>query len=147
MFYIEYLLEKPGIGKIKAQGTVPLQDGTKIDWYLWDGARPKIHSYAAMKGYIACLYKDELYDVTNHHSTYRSFGVSEGIVRENLWLVIRPVVDPDGKRGVYPRTDPKSPCLCKAGRWLAAHSRLVIGPAEFADNMPDDLVEAVALRV
>ena len=38
--------------------------------------------YAASAGTSARQYRNELYDVTAHHSTYRSFGVSEASVPE-----------------------------------------------------------------
>ena len=147
-FYIKYPVEKfSAHGKLGAHGTVPLRDGTFVDWFLWDGERPKIQSYAAISGYIAAMYNDELYDITAHHSTYRSFGVSEGAVRSRLWLVIRPPVDPDGKRGVYPKTDRNS-LLIKGGPTAGGPLPINDWAAEFADKMPDELVQAIkATRV
>jgi hypothetical protein len=141
-YYIEYPEQRPGLGKLGSHGTVPLHDGTEIDWYLWEGDRPKVQSYAAISGYIATRYKDELYDVTSHHSTYRTFGVSESSVRSRLWLTIRPLVDPEGKRGVYPKTDRNS-LLIKGGPSAGGPLPINEWATEFADNMPHELVQAL----
>jgi hypothetical protein len=140
--YVEYENPRFTQGKLGPHGTVPLGDGTEIDWYLWDGERPKVHSYAAIGGYIAAIYNGELYDLSTHHSTYRSFGISESAVRSKLWLVIRPVVDPEGRRGVYPRTD-RSALLIKGGPGAGAALPINDWASEFADNMPADLIAAL----
>src|SRR5205823_3665557 len=35
-------------GSLGAHGVVELKDETKIEWYLWKGDRPAVHSYAHM---------------------------------------------------------------------------------------------------
>ena len=109
-YYVEYPVASFKKGKLEASGTVEVSDHTKIDWFLWGGDRPGIQSYAAQGGYIAALYNNELYDVTNHHATYRSFGVLETAVRAKLWLVLRPPIfdENNGRHGVYPRGDRSS---------------------------------------
>ncbi len=141
-FYVTYPVPKHTLGRLGSSGTVNLKDGTAIDWYLWEGTRPFVSAYAAESGYVGVLYDNELYDVTKHHSTYRSFGVSDGTVRTNLWLIIRPPVDVDGKRGVYPRTDRNS-LLIKGGPNAGGALPLNDWAGEFADNMPSELVEAL----
>jgi hypothetical protein len=141
-YYIEYSNSRFKDGKLGAHGEIFLKDGTQVDWYLWDGSRPKVHSYAAIGGYIATLYAGELYDVTFHNSTYRSFGISESSVRSRVWLILRPPVDPEGKRGVYPRTD-RSSLLIKGGPGAGLPLPISDWAAEFADNMPDELVRAI----
>jgi hypothetical protein len=141
-YYITYPEPRPNIGSLGAQGTVELRDGTEIDWFLWGGERPKVQSYAAIGGYIGTLYNRELYDVTTHHSTYRSFGVSLRSVRTNLWLIIRPFVDPHGRRGVYPKTDRNS-LLIKGGPSAGGPLPINDWAAEFADNMPAEIVRAL----
>jgi hypothetical protein len=141
-YYIEY---PPGYkgGKLEASGTVDLADGTAVDWFLWDGQRPAVQSYAAIGGYIATLYRDELYDVTTHHSTYRSFGISEGSVRSRLWLIVRPpLADDDGKEGIYPRTDRNS-LLLRGGPNAGGSLPVNDWANEFADLMPEEILEAI----
>jgi len=130
-------------GGLAASGTVDLIDGTKVDWYLWEGKRPAVQSYAAISGYIGTLYKNELYDVTSHHSTYRSFGVTESAVRQNLWLIINPpLLGVDGKHGIYPRTD-RNGLLLKGGVDAGGPLPIADWGNEFADNIPEALLEAI----
>ena len=45
-----------GSGQLGASCTVSLTDGTEVDWFLWEGDRPKVHSYAHMNGvHRSCL--------------------------------------------------------------------------------------------
>lgn len=147
-YHIEYLepkITKRVKGSLKDSGTVPLSDGTEVDWFLWEGDRPSIHTYAAMHGYVAALYKDELYDVSNHHSTFRSFGVSDNSVRQNLWLIVRPPLDGEekGKRGVYPKTDRNS-LLVRWGPTAGQPLPMVEWATEFAANMPESILSALS---
>ena len=49
-FYITYPNERFTLGRLGSLGTVPLSDGTEVDWYLWDGNRPAISAYASEGG-------------------------------------------------------------------------------------------------
>lgn len=142
LYHIEYPIARFDKGGISGKGTVTLRDGTEIDWYLWEGDRPAVHTHAAQQGYIAALYANELYDTSTHHSTFRLFGVSDGTVRQKLWLIIRPVVDPAGKHGVYPKTDRNS-LLIKGGPNAGGALPLNEWAAEFSENMPNELIAAL----
>ncbi|HEY2479964.1 MAG TPA: hypothetical protein VGI17_14715 [Solirubrobacterales bacterium] len=143
-FYIEYPKKEFKRGRLGASGSKELADGTFVDWYLWDGDRPGIQSYAAQGGYIAALYGHELYDVTNHHSTYRSFGVLESSVRSKLWLILRPpAFDEKGsKRGVYPRGDRNS-LLVMGGPHAGEPLPINDWGAELAEDMPAEIRDAI----
>jgi len=147
-YYVEYKTDRKfDGGRLGAHDTVVLRDGTEVDWYLWEGERPKVHSYAAISGYIGVLYgpkadEQELYDVTAHHSTYRSFGVSDNAVRSRLWLIIRPKIEPDGKRGVYPKTDRNS-LLIRGGPKAGEPLPINDWAADFADQLPAEIVSAL----
>jgi hypothetical protein len=143
-YYIEYPNKSFKRGRLSASGSKPMADGTFVDWYLWEGDRPSVQSYAAQGGYIAALYEHELYDVTNHHSTYRSFGVLESAVRSKLWLVLRPPVfdEQDGKHGVYPRGDRNS-LLVMGGPHAGDPLPLNDWGAEFAEDMPTEIRDAI----
>ncbi|MEX0801530.1 MAG: hypothetical protein WD379_09975 [Dehalococcoidia bacterium] len=143
-FYIEYPTASFKSGKLKASGTVGLHDGTEVDWYLWAGGRPAVQSYAAISGYIGALYKGELYDVTLHQATYRSFGVTESTVRRCLWLIVRPpVLDEHGRHGVYPRTD-RNALLLQGGPDAGSPLPMADWAAGFADQMPEEIVTAIS---
>ena len=143
-YYIEYPMTSFTKGKLAASGTVPVGEGTEVDWYLWEGERPSVQSYAAQGGYLAALYNNELYDVTNHHSTYRSFGVLEQQVRSKLWLIMRPQAfdENNGKHGVYPRGDRNSLLIMGGPR---AGDPLPINDwgAAFAADMPEPIRAAI----
>jgi hypothetical protein len=129
-------------GKLAAKGTEQLSDGTEIDWYLWEGERPAVHSYAHMNGYIAALYKNELYDTQQHASHFRSFGITQKAVRDNLTLIARPPMS-NGKYGVYPDTARNA--LKVQGTKRAGEALPWADWAqEFAEKMPTAIREALA---
>ena len=141
--FIHYPKQRELKGKLAHQGSVRLQDGTEVDWFLWSGDRPSVHMYAAKSGYLAAIYKGELYDVSAHHNTYRSFGISEPSVRQRVWLIVRPpMLDEDELTGVYPRTD-RNKLLMRggpdAGKELPFHD----WGAEFSEQMPTEIAEAL----
>ena len=65
-YFIEYPDLRSDKGKLADEGTVRLPESVEVDWFLWEGNRPRVDSYAAISGYIGTLYKNELYDVTAH---------------------------------------------------------------------------------
>lgn len=143
LHYVEYPVAAFKRGKLASSGDVGLDDGTVLSWYLWEGDRPAIQSYASISGYIAAVYGDELYDITAHHSTYRSFGVGESSVRKNLWLIIRPPsLDENGRHGVYPRTD-RNALLLKGGPNAGGPLPINDWAGKFADNLPEEIVQAI----
>jgi len=139
--YIVYT--RPGSrGALESHGDVGLPDGTTAHWYLWKGERPQIQGYAATGGYIAALYENELYDVTAHSSTYRSFGITEAEVRRNLWIIMEPPLLNAEGHGVYPRTD-RNTLLIKGGPTAGAALPLADWGAFFNDEMPAPILEAI----
>jgi hypothetical protein len=102
-----------------------------------------VQSYAAISGYIAALYVNELYDVQVHQATYRTFGITEREVRSNVWLIVEPPrYDADGRRGVYPRTDRNS-LLLRGGPNAGGGLPWGEWGNEFADLMPRPLLDAI----
>lgn len=123
-------------------GTVQLSDGTEIDWYLWDGERAKVHSYAYAGGYIAALYRNELYDTQKHISHFRSFGITQGDVRTRLTLIARPP-HTNGQYGVYPDTA-RNALKIQGTKRAGEPLPWADWASEFAQNMPAEIVEALA---
>jgi hypothetical protein len=140
-YFIEYPNPNFRRGKLDATGTAALSDGTEVDWYLWSGGRPDVHAHAPEHGFIAALYKNELYNVTSHHSTYRSFGIVEQSVRQNVWLIIRPPSLDDSRHGVYPRNDRNS-LLLRGGPHAGGALPVTEWGGEFADNHLSDEIKA-----
>jgi hypothetical protein len=141
-----HFIEYPGFakGRVKSSGTVVLQNGTEVDWFLWDGERPAVQSYASLGGYVATRYRNELYDVSAHHSTYRSFGLTEKGVRARVWFVLRPPEfdEVSGRHGIYPRTD-RNGLLIQGGRDAGKPLPIADWAAEFAERMPEPVLEAI----
>lgn len=130
-------------GALRAHGHLKTPDQTLLRWWLWEGDRPAIQSYAALQGYVAALYQNELYDVTSHLATYRSFGVTDASVRQRLWIVAEPPpFDPKVKAGVYPRTD-RNALLIQGGPNSGGPLPVADWAAYFADHMPDEVREAL----
>lgn len=144
--FIEYPVGNTKAGRISATGTVVLSDRTNVDWYLWDGPRPQVGSYAALGGFIAALYRNELYDVSSHPATFRSFGVSESAIRSRLWLIVRPPEASEGGKefGVYPRTD-RNALHILGGPNAGGPLPMNEWGAEFAERMPEEILQAIKL--
>jgi hypothetical protein len=123
-------------------GSVTLRDGTIIEWYLWKGERPGVHSYGYEKGYITALYQSELYDTQQHPAQFRSFGVTHKMVRDNLTLVAKPPLSGPDTYGVYPdsaRSTLKVQGTKRAGEPLPWAE----WGQEFAENMPQAISDAM----
>ncbi len=101
-----YLTEvKAPSGKLAASD-IALLDGDRVaaEWYLWEGERPAIHSYAKKQGYIAVRYNGELFHLTSGKVVFRSFGIIESKVQQNLTIVLDPQLyqASNGRWGVHP---------------------------------------------
>lgn len=137
-----YLTEPGAKGAPAERGTVKLSDGTEIDWFLWEGERPAVHSYAHRTGYLAALYKNELYDTQLHPSSFRSFGITHGAVRENLTLIARPPMS-RGSYGVYPDTA-RNALKLQGTKQAGEGLPWADWAEEFADRLPDAIRKALA---
>jgi hypothetical protein len=144
--FIEYPVEAFKAGRLVARGSVDLSDGTAVDWYLWDGPRPQVGSYAALGGYIGALYRNELYDVSLHPATFRSFGISESAVRSRVWLIVRPPEASEGTKqfGVFPRAD-RNALHILGGPNAGGPLPMNEWGSEFADKMPPEILAAIKL--
>lgn len=143
-YYINYPVSTYKKGKLGHSGSIELASGSEVLWYLWDGERPAIQSYAAQGGFIGALYENELYDVVTHQATYRSFGITEREVRSKVWLIIKPpkAGAENGRHGVYPRTDRNS-LLVKGGPDAGGPLPINEWAREFSMVMPKPLVDAI----
>ena len=145
--WIEEPIDNPRkeIGNLAHRGDMwSCDERVIISWYLWDGERPDIHQHARKSGYIAIRYKDELYEISDSPTMYRNFGVVEGAVRRNLWIVIEPKLfsSSNGRWGVHPDQarnrliftgDGDKGVPVPTGDW----------GLEFADRMPQPILDAI----
>lgn len=139
----KYFMTAPGPhGHQAAAGTVKLADRTEIDWYLWEGERPGVHSYAQETGFVSALYKNEIYDMQAHGGRFRAFGITAAEVRKNLTLVARPPIF-EGEFGVYPDTARNS-LKIQGGKKSGGPLPWDEWAEEFARAMPAEIAEALA---
>jgi hypothetical protein len=94
-----YLTEvKATDGKLGSSDVILLDENRVLaSWYLWEGERPHIDSYAKKTGYIAVRYRDELFQLTSNKAHFRWFGVIESKVQQNLTIILEPqLYEPQG---------------------------------------------------
>lgn len=92
-YHLEYQFRetKSDRGSLKDAGTVHLIDGRlAVDWYLWEGERPKVRDFAQKNGFIAVKVGAEIFEPSSHISHFRRFGISEAKIRERLTIILRP---------------------------------------------------------
>jgi hypothetical protein len=132
-------------GKLAASGVVPLdQNRVQAHWYLWEGERPAVHSYAKKPGYIAVRYKDELFELTSHKANFRWFGVADAKVQQNLFIVLEPhLFNPQvGMWGVHPDQSRNRLIFTGNGEKGVAIPLADWG-YEFSENMPEPIRDAI----
>jgi hypothetical protein len=141
-----YLTDVPSkVGKPAHSGAVPLCDGrVTAEWYLWEGERPQIHSYAQRGGYIAIRYNGELFHVTSHKAHFRWFGVVESAVQQNLTIILEPqhFVATNGRWGVHPDQSRNRLIFSGAGE-KGVELPLSDWALGFAESMPEPIREAI----
>lgn len=153
-YYMEYVTAAKVGGLIAAGDTVPLPDGTEVDWYLWEGEGRTGIRYAAQNGFVAAAYSPppsnlvqrppvvELFDISEHPARFRSFGISESVVRKNTWLIIRPPLADDHIFGVYMSSD-RNRLLIQGGPHAGDPLPWEEWAAAFTEAMPQQLVDAI----
>jgi hypothetical protein len=132
-------------GRLAAAGVVPLDDSrVNAHWYLWEGERPAVHSYAKKPGFIAVKYKDELFELTNHKAHFRWFGVADAKVQSNLFIVLEPnLFDSQvGMWGVHPDQSRNRLIFTGNGEKGVAVPMADWG-YEFSEKMPEEIREAI----
>jgi hypothetical protein len=121
------------------QGTVPLADGlVTADWYLREG-EPLPNARAQNTGFVAALYRGELYNLSDKASMMRSFGI--GAIRHNAFVVLRPREAASRIDGVYPDTSRTG--LKLGGATGGVDLPISDWAQEFASKLPEPIIEAI----
>lgn len=132
-------------GKVRETGVL-LLDGERVtaDWYLWEGERPAVHSYAKKAGYIAIRYKDELFQLTQNKAHFRWFGIVESKVQQNLTIILEPQhYDAAGGRwGVHPDQS-RNRLIFSGGGDKGVEIPMSEWGHDFAGQMPDGILQAI----
>lgn len=150
---IEYT-KSSGDEFIAAKGTVPLKDGTNVQWWLRTEPRVDTGGLGAASAYIGVLYRGELYgqayadlddgDTRIGAATYRQFGISSDNVRRRVFVIIEPPEydETTGSPGVAPSTGRAD--LYWMGTGLSSRS---VKPAdwaeEFGEKLPAEILDAI----
>jgi hypothetical protein len=136
--------EKPK-GRLAHTDLMTLADARVIaEWYLWEGERPAVHSYAKRQGYVAIRYNGELFDVDSTKFVFRWFGVIEGAVQQNLTIILEPhhYRSENARWGVLP--DQSRTHLVFTGQGEKAIKVPIADWArEFAGSMPEPIRAAI----
>lgn len=140
-----YVVEPGKNGKLAHNDIALLADERVIlEWYLWEGERPSIHTYAKEKGYIAIRYNDELFHISSGKVDFRHFGIIENVVQQNLTLIIEPQHYKDGGLlwGVHPDQSRNNIIFTGNGD-KGVQISLVDWGVEFAASMPKPIHDAI----
>jgi hypothetical protein len=132
-------------GRLASSGVVPLdQNRVNAHWYLWEGERPNVDSYARMRGYIGLKYKEEVFEVTSHKAHFRWFGVADAKVQSNLFIILEPQLFDSqvGMWGVHPDQSRNRLIFTGNGDKGSAVPMADWG-YEFSENMPEVIREAI----
>jgi hypothetical protein len=94
-----------------------------------------------MNGYIAARYDGELYDIQQHLSHFRSFGITQKSVRERLTLIAVPP-KAGGGYGVYPDTA-RNALRIRGDKRAGEALPWAEWAQEFANRMPPEIAAAL----
>ncbi|GAB4078709.1 ATP-binding protein [Nostocoides australiense] len=150
---VEYT-KSAGDSCIADSGVVSLRDHTKVHWWLRTEPTVETGGLGAKSGFVAVLYRGELYgqasadqedgDVRVGAAVYRQFGIGSDAVRRKVFLVIEPPEynETTGGEGVAPSTGRadlywmgagKSPRSVKPSDWAE----------EFGEKLPKAILDAI----
>jgi hypothetical protein len=133
-------------GRHAAAGELALAGGRlTAEWYLWEGERPAVHSYAKKGGYVAIRYRDELFELTSNKAHFRWFGVIESKVQQNLTIILEPQLFDGADNnlwGVHPDQSRNRLNFSGEGEKGVAVPLADWG-LEFAENLPQEVLEAI----
>src|SRR4029078_1509329 len=105
---------------------------------------PAIRSYAKKQGYIAVRYNGELFHLTSGKVVFRSFGIIESKVQQNLTIVLEPQLyqASNGRWGVHPDQS-RNRLIFTGNGEKGVELPIADWALEFAENMPDAVLAAI----
>lgn len=124
-----------------ASGYVPLRDSTRVHWFLRAQRLGDDGGYRPRRGYVAALYRNELYCTSDVQQTFRAWGIADANVAKRLTLIVEPLLAGDSD-GVFP-SQARSTLLMQRGngttelpwdKWRE----------EFRDKLPDEVLAALS---
>lgn len=143
--YLETDPEFPG-GSLLASGALPLDGGrVQANWFLWQGERKSVHTYARETGFIAVQYGGELYQLTASKVNFRWFGITETSVQRDVTIVLEPqryLPGTSDAYGVYPDQSRNRLMFAGDGE-RGAELPITRWAYEFAEHMPAEIHAAI----
>jgi hypothetical protein len=122
-------------------GVIDLSDDTKAYWWLRHSTpERRLNPYGPRAGFVAVLYRGELYDVARSEDArwrFRQFGIPAAEVMARAFIVIEPPID--GPNSIYP-TGGRDRLLRSGGRELP----FTEWGATFHANLPEEISRAIA---
>lgn len=150
---IEYE-KSSGVKFISDKGTIDLNDGTKVHWWLRTEPTVETGGLGGKSGYIGVLYRGELYslayadqedgDTRLGAAVFRQFSIGSDRVRRRVFLIIEPPEfdEATGSAGVAPSTGRAD--LYWMGAGVSARS---VKPADWAEafcgDTPRPILDAI----
>jgi hypothetical protein len=135
-----------GDGHLLESGTMEIDESrVRVDWYLWEGDRPKVHGYAQEKGYVAVRYEGELYHLDSGRVRFRRFGIIEKEVQNRTTIILEPAHLPEdgGERwGVYPDQS-RNRLMFTGDGGKGGDLPLTNWGHMFGDEMPESIYKAI----
>jgi hypothetical protein len=144
MYYLTDITGKAG--KFGAASDLLLDENrVSAHWFLWEGERPNIHSYAKKSGYIAVKYKDELFELTSHKAHFRWFGIADSKIQQNLSIILEPnLFEPQiSNWGVYPDQS-RNRLIFTGNGERGVGIPLSDWGFDFSENMPQEIRDAIS---
>lgn len=132
-------------GKFSENGIVTVDEHRVMaEWYLWEGERPHIDSYAKKGGYIAVRYNGELFHLTSNKVQFRWFGVIESKVQQNLTIILEPehYESSNGRWGIHPDQS-RNRLIFTGNGERGVELPLSDWGFEFAENIPLPVLAAI----
>ena len=133
-------------GDVMASGAVALPNSVQANWWLRDDTALNL-DYAPDQGFVAVLYRNELYDISAHPATFRSYGIVNASVRSRSYIVLAPPLagSDQSADGVYPNTS-RNGLLIRDASGERSGERVPVSEwgEQFADSMPAELRAAIA---
>jgi Histidine kinase-, DNA gyrase B-, and HSP90-like ATPase len=120
------------------------EDRVSAEWYLWQGERPNIETYAKRSGYVAVRYNGELYHLTSHKVHFRWFGLIEGKVQQVTWIILEPqhFDAGNGRWGIH-ADQSRNRLIFTGNGEKGVELPLSDWGLEFAENMPASIRSAI----
>lgn len=126
-------------------GVVAVDEGrVRVHWWLYQGPRKSVHTYAQETGYTALRYNGELYHLTSGKPQFRWFGIVEADIQKSLTLVVEPPhwAGSGHGWGVYPEQS-RNRLLFAGDGTRGDEPPMARWGAEFAAAMPRAIKDAL----